>query len=235
MMSLDTHAGARPAGPVRAAPGESHASAPTRARSEHLATSCTAGESVLGYLGVTRAGEAIAARQSLGSALLAEVTDSSTGQVVDLARSPNGMNAPALSGLFSQWSPVYPQSQQSQMQSCDLLLSDRPAAQPIIDAAEASLARAGFFKSAADVSSQLQQVLVSDDPARPGYVIVTLIFLGAPYTPAAPQGAQMGSHPQLYSSSDCTAIENQADDQVTGVAKGGLLSVRPNHLSPVPV
>jgi hypothetical protein len=121
----------------------------------------------IGYVGVVRPGEALAARTALGSALLAEVTNSTSGPI-DIARSANGISTAVQSGYFSQWQPVLSQSQQASLQSCDMLLSDRPAAQPLITAAMAAVAQDGYATSAAALKSELQEVLIADDPVAAG-------------------------------------------------------------------
>ena len=55
-----------------------------------------------------------------------------------------------------------------------MLLSDRPADQPLINAALVAVAKQGYVTSAVRLKSKLLEVLVSDNPAASGSVIVTL-------------------------------------------------------------
>jgi hypothetical protein len=170
----------------------------------------------IGFIGVVRPGQAQAAQSALGSALLTQVTDSAAGTVV-IARSANGLSSAAQSTYHSQWEPVLSQSQQASLQSCDMLLSDRPAAQPIISAAIAAAAGQGYVSSAATLQSELQEVLISDNPVTADSVIVTLLIPGA--VVPNPPGA---SGPVVHSLAAYTVIVKQSTDQPTGVARGGL-------------
>jgi hypothetical protein len=170
----------------------------------------------IGYVGLVRPGQAQAAQNALGSALLAQVTDSASGTVV-IARSANGIPAAVQSTYFSQWKPVLSQSQQASLQSCEMLLSDRPAAQPIVNAAIAAVAQQGYVSSAATLTSELQEVLISDNPAAADSVIVTLLVPGA--VVPNPPGA---SGPVVHSLDAYTVIVQQSTGQPTGVARGGL-------------
>jgi hypothetical protein len=170
----------------------------------------------IGYVGLVRPGQAQAAENALGSTLLAQLTDSASGTII-IARSVNGIPSAAQSTYFSQWAPVLSQSQQASLQSCDMLLSDRPAAQPIITAAIAAVAQRGYVSSAATLQSELQEVLISDNPVAADSVIVTLLVPGA--VVPNPPGA---SGPVVYSLDAYTVIVQQSTGQPTGVARGGL-------------
>lgn len=168
----------------------------------------------IGYVGVVRPGEAQAAQNALGSALLAQLTDSVSG-TIDVTRSANGMSATTQSTYFSQWKPVLSQSEQASLQSCEMLLSDRPAAQPIIDAAVSAVAQHGYVASA--LRSELQEVFVADNPLTAGSVIVALLVPG-PVVPNPP-GASGG--PVVHGLDAFTVIMQQSTDEPTGVAQGG--------------
>ena len=64
-------------------------------------------------------------------------------------------------------------------------------------------------------------VLVSDDPAARGSVIVTLMFTGPVHPVTAPKGVKVGPHPPLHGTISCTVLEHQAGVKVTGLAQGG--------------
>jgi hypothetical protein len=152
------------------------------------------------------------AREALGPALRAQVADSASGQV-DLARATGRMNAATLSAEFSKWHPVLSQSTQASLHSCDMMLSDRPAAQPLITAAVGAVAQRGYVRSATALRSELQEVLIGDNPLRAGSVIVTLLIPG----PAR----QLANGPVVHTLNAYTVIEDQSTRQPTGVAPGG--------------
>lgn len=176
---------------------------------------CGQGEQPMGYLGVARPGQATAARNALGTALLAEVSDTGLG-VVDIAVTANGMSAAQRQRDFSSWGSVLPQARQTRLQSCDMLLSNRPADQPLINDALAAVAKQGYVTSAAHLRSTLLEVLVSDNPAASGSVIVTLQADGGPAYDLAARGAPPVSAYLVY-----TVLENVVNARVTGVAVGG--------------
>ena len=176
---------------------------------------CGQGEQPVGYLGVVRPGQATAARNALGTALLAEVSDTGLG-VVDIAVTANGMSAARRQRDFSSWGPVLPQARQARLQSCSMLLSDRPADQPLITAALAAAAKHGYVTSAARLKSTLLEVLVSDNPAANGSVIITLQAEGGPAYEQIARGAPLVSGYLVY-----TVLENVSNAQATGVAVGG--------------
>jgi hypothetical protein len=148
-------------------------------------------------------------------ALLAEVSDTGLG-VVDIAVTANGMSAAQRQRDFSSWDPVLPQARQARLRSCDMLLSDRPADQPLITAALAAVARQGYVRSAAHLKSTLLEVLVSDNPAASGSVIITLQAEGGPAYEQIARGAPPVSAYLVY-----TVLENASNARVTGVAAGG--------------
>ncbi len=184
-------------------------------------TTCGVPAETIGYLGVLRAGQAAVARQALGSRLLAQVSDPAQHTTADLIRTTPGLGAPGGTEYFSRWLPVYPQARQRQLRSCNQTLSDRPADQPLVSAAVTAFVRARYFRSAADARAQRQMVLVSDDPAAAGSVIVTFLITGPVYNPPVPPGSKAGPHPPLHLLDAYTAIVTLARAAVTGVARGG--------------
>lgn len=109
------------------------------------------------------------------------------------------------------------QSEQASLLSCDMLLSDRPAAQPLISAAIAAVVQRGYVASTAALESELQEVLIADNPVQTDSVIVTLLIPG----PVVPPPAN-ASGPVVRSLSAYTVIEQQSTAQPTGIAQGGL-------------
>jgi hypothetical protein len=190
----------------------------TLSQSVKFPTTCASGEQALGYADLVPAADTNAAQRALGSRLVAQVRGAANGGRLDLARSPGGAAAPGL----PRWLPVYPQAKQGQLRSCDMTLSDRPAAQPFVAAAITSFVRAGYFTSAAQARAQEQEVLISDNPAATRSVIVTFTVMGRIYQPARPAGTKLAPHPPLHQLVAYTAIETMTGHQVTGVARGGL-------------
>lgn len=176
---------------------------------------CGQGEQPVGYIGVVRPGHATVARNALGTALLAEVSDAGLG-VADIAVTADGMSATQRQRDFSSWGPVLPQARQARLQSCDMLLSDRPADQPLITAALAAVARHGYVTSAVHLRSTLLEVLISDNPAAAGSVIVTLQADGGP---AYEMDAKGG--PPVHGYLVYTVLENVSGARATGAAVGG--------------
>lgn len=179
-------------------------------------------EAAMGYVGIDISSQISAAGNTSGG-VLTQITDSATGQVLTLTRSPG--ESPALErsrdSSTSAWLPVYPLATQGDLRSCQLTLADRPAAKPIIDSAMTALVQAGYFPSLPELEAQLQVALISDDPATPGSVIVTILVPGPVYEPAVPPGASIGPHPALHSLTAYTALEVAATATVVGVASGG--------------
>jgi hypothetical protein len=199
-----------------------HATPQTLAASRSLPpVTCGLHESPMGYAGVLRTGQAAAVIQALGTRLLAQVSNRADGTTTELARAAWDLPAPASTGYAPRWLPVYPQAREARFRSCDMTLGNRPADQPLVSAAIASFVRAGYFRSAADARSQLQEVLVSDDPVTAGSVIVTFMITGPVYDPPIPAGASAGARPPLHRLDSYTAIVDTADAAVTGVARGG--------------
>ena len=94
----------------------------------------------------------------------------------------------------------------------------RPACRPADhQRAIAAVARHGYVPSAATLQSELQEVLISDNPVAVDSVIVTLLVQGA--VVPNPPGA---SGPVVHSLDAYTVIVQQSTGQPTGVARGGL-------------
>jgi hypothetical protein len=183
--------------------------------------SCGQPESVMGYVGLPRAGQEAGIRQTLGPRLLAQVASSPGGKTTVVALVAAGPGAALQRQYFSRFLPAYPQAGQSQLRSCSMTLSNRPADRVLTSAAVASFVRAGYFRSAAAAWSGYPQILVSDDPLTAGSVIVTFSVLGPVVKPKIPAGAAAGPHPPLHGLDTYTAIVKLAGALVTGVAKGG--------------
>ncbi|HXW44390.1 MAG TPA: hypothetical protein VEL03_06370 [Streptosporangiaceae bacterium] len=181
---------------------------------------CGTDQTAVGYAGVVRAGQAAAARQALGSALLAQVRDDTAGQVLDIARTSGGLSRAELARYFSRWRAIYPVARQRQLRSCSYLPTETPAERQVLSAATAAVVRAGFFRSAARLRSVLQIVLISDNPVASHSLIVTLMVPGPAENPTL-HGRQ-GRHPTLHSLVSDTVLMTWPQSVVTGTARGGL-------------
>ena len=172
---------------------------------------CGQDETPWGYVAAVRPGEAAVAAAALGRALLGQVTDRQTGLTLDIV----GLAAVSrhFRAFFTAWRLAYPQAKQPQLLSCNYLLADSPADQPIINAAIKAMVKAGYARSAAQVRSALQIVTVSDNPLIAGQVIVTLMF-GGP-------GHKLPNGPTVHSLVCDTVLELWPGATVTGVARGG--------------
>jgi hypothetical protein len=168
---------------------------------------------------VVRPGELAPARRALGAALLTQVRDAASGQYLDLIKLP--VDTASFARYFTVWRPAYPQAKEPRLLSCNYLLADQPADRPLMNAAIAAVVRAGYFRSAREVRSQLQIVTISDNPVAAGSVIVTLFFPGPAYNPVVPRGVKAGPHPTLHRLISDTVLEQLAGAAVAGVARGG--------------
>lgn len=177
---------------------------------------CGQGAHPVGYFAVVRPGRAAAARNALGPALLAQVDDTGLGMVdIALSATASSVSTTQRQRDFSTWGPVLPQASQARLRSCDMLLSDRPADQPLVNAALAAVAQRGYARSAVRLRSTLLEVLVTDNPAAVGSVIVTL------QTSRGPAYEIAASGPLVHGYLVYTVLENLAGARVTGVAPGG--------------
>jgi hypothetical protein len=184
-------------------------------RSEAVPIRCGQDETSWGYVGALRPGAEALARHVLGKRLLAQVRDSATGKVLDLIGlpvSPRGFRE-----FFTAWGPAYPQAKQPALLSCDYLLADKPAEQPVVTAAIRAVVKAGYMRSAAWARQQLLIVTVSDNPLTPlkaGHVIVTLMFNGGPCQ-------KLPNGPTVCGYITDTVLETWPGATVTGTARGG--------------
>jgi hypothetical protein len=184
-------------------------------RSEVVPIPCGQDETSWGYVGALRPGAEALARHALGKRLLAQVRDSATGKVLDLIGLP--VSPRGFGEFFTAWGPAYPQAKQPALLSCNYLLADKSADQPVVTAAIRAVVTAGYMRSAAWARQQLLIVTVSDNPLTPlnaGHVIVTLMFNGGPCQ-TLPNG------PTVCGYITDTVLETWPGATVTGTARGG--------------
>ena len=139
----------------------------------------------MGAVGVLKPGEASDAEQALGSDLVAQATDTVSGSLMFFTPAALALK---LSPYFSKIDLVHAQAAATQLHSCDMMLIDRPAARPVIAAAEQALVNAHLFASLSALKGELQDVLVADNVLRAGSLVVTLHVPGAKRAPIAPGG-----------------------------------------------
>jgi hypothetical protein len=129
--------------------------------------------------------------------------------------------APAGIGLnlkpfFSKVSLVSAQASAPRLHSCDMMLADLPAAQPVIAAAENAVLKARFAASPAALTKAVQEVLLCDTALRSGSLIVTLQVVGTRRAPL------YSGTPPTYSLASLTVVMSYPSLTVTAVTRGGL-------------
>lgn len=176
------------------------------------ALSCSGSGPVIGEVGILRAGEARAAKNMLGKFFRAQATDSVSGQIMFFVP-PGSLN---LKPFFSKISSVSAQASAPKLHSCDMMLADLPAAQPVIAAAENAVVNAHFVRSLAALKNAVQEVLLCDNALRSGALIMTMQVTGTKRAPIY-SGA-----PPTYSLASLTVVMNYPSLTVTAVTRGGL-------------
>jgi hypothetical protein len=177
------------------------------------ALSCSGPGPNIGAVGVVKSGQAPAAEQALGDDLVAQAADSVSGQLMFFTLGAFGLK---LSTYFSKIDMVSAQAEAPQLHSCDMMLGDRPAAKPVIAAAERALVNAHLVASLSVLKSELQEVLLADNVLQADSVIVTVQVAGTKRAPIAPGG------PPTYSLAAFTVVMDFPSHKVTAVARGGL-------------
>jgi hypothetical protein len=211
--------GCAPGGPARtAAAGGGHAARSAlhtkgrAAKGDVGFLSC--GGATLGQVAVMRSGMSTANLASqVHAQVRAQVTDSTQGHLVFLRG--QDISPAALTGTpFTRVADVMAQSADPALRSCDYLLSDRPAAQPFVRAALTAAYAHGMAPSATALRAELQMVMVSDNPLRPGSLIVTMLI------PGPMQSAATATMPALYGLNSIIVVMNRTGAAVTGIASG---------------
>ena len=177
------------------------------------ALSCTGIGPAMGAVGVLKPGEASDAEQALGSDLMAQATDTVSGSLMFFAPAALSLK---LSTYFSKIDMVHAQAATPQLHSCYMMLSNVPAAKPVIAAAEQALVDAHLVASLSILKNELQEVLVADNVLRAGSVIVTLQVVGAKHAPVSSGG------PSTFSLAAFTVVMDYPSDEITSVMRGGL-------------
>lgn len=177
------------------------------------ALTCTGDGPVLGAVGILRPGEAPAAKKMLGKSFRAQAIDSVSGPIMLFAPAGIHLN---LKPVFSKVSLVSAQASAAKLHSCDMMLVNLPAAQPVITAAEYAVVNAHLVASLAALNKTLQEVLLYDNALRSGALIVTLQVIGAKRAPI------YSGTPPTYSLASLTVVMNYPSLTVTAATWGGL-------------
>ena len=170
---------------------------------------------VIGEVGVLRPGAAGAAMAAYGRLALADLNDAASGRLV-FFRAALGGAAAWTTSFFTRVGAVHAQSSVPALHTCDMTLSDRPAAQPLVAAALRAAVSDGLAASVRGLRAKLQEVLVSNNPLRPASVIVTLLLPGPARRPIY-RGA-----PRTHPLEPVTVVMSYPGARVSGVARGGL-------------
>jgi hypothetical protein len=146
---------------------------------------------------------------ALNPSPLAVVTDGGTGSMAFFhsGSTPSVGTAAVFTGAYQ----VVPDD--PSLQSCDMLLADRPAAQPFITTAVATAVADGMAGSAATLRANLAGIEIGDNPLAAGQMVVVLVVSGPP------QGTVDG-HTVEGADSSIFVIVDQATMAVTGISKG---------------
>lgn len=177
------------------------------------ALSCAGNGPVIGAVGMIKPGEAQAAKKMLGRAFRAQVTDSVSGQIMFFA--PVGASS-NLKSVFSKVSLVSAQASAAKLHSCDMMLANLTAAQPVITAADDAVVKAHLAASLVALKNATQEVLICDTALRSGALIVTLQVIGAKRAPI------YTGVPPTYSLASLTVVMNYPSLAVTAATRGGL-------------
>jgi hypothetical protein len=198
------------------------ATAPSRATSALGGLSSCTGSSPSGnWIGQLAAGHTAADIQVADIAVVATIPDT-TGKTYAILRRPPADSpaklqqadvAPLLSsGVLAAAASYDSQPSEPNLHSCDMKLSDKPAAQPYITAAE-NTALADGLATQADLSSTASPFLISDDPLDPSTLIVTLDVPGPQQT-----GLPAGIPTNLYTQRSIIELVNKQTTAVTGIS-----------------
>lgn len=160
-------------------------------------------------MAVVARGTGAPALSRLRPAPLATVHDSRGGELAFF---------PANAGLGSGTASIFASSARKVpadpgLQSCDYLLSNRPAARPFVKAAIAAAVARGLAPSTRSLTKSLAGIEIGDSPVAVGSLVVILLV------PGAPQGILAG-HTVLGPDSSIFVIMNRDNQAITGVGHG---------------
>jgi hypothetical protein len=125
---------------------------------------------------LVRAGTSKASLERLANRPMAQLTMTSGGSELAFFH-PGTTSAPG-AAVFSVGAQEVPADRA--LQSCEYMLSDRPAAQPYVTAAIDAAAARRIASSARSLRGRVNMVMVGDNPLQPGTLVVLLLVEGAP-------------------------------------------------------
>jgi hypothetical protein len=156
--------------------------------------------------------------------VVATIPDTTTGKTyLILDHAPTGPArqlhqadlAPLItSGVLLSAASYNGQASEPDLHSCDMKLSDKPAAQPYITAAE-NTAEADGLATSADFASTASPFLISDDPLDPDSYIVTLDVPGPRQT-----GLPTNMPTTLYNQRSIITLVTKPTPAVTAIGQG---------------
>jgi hypothetical protein len=159
---------------------------------------------------VVRSDVGVPALSGLTPRPLAVVRDNGTGQMAFFHSDARPAKSDA--AMFAT-SPLIVRDDPS-LQSCNMLLADRPAAQPFIRVAIAAAVARGMANSASSLRTRLSGVEIGDNPVVSGSLIVVLVVAG-------PAQRSIAGHKVYGPNSSIFVILNRASMAVTGISHGG--------------
>lgn len=175
---------------------------------EHSTLSCEPAN--VAAVAEVQSGVTASALSALSPPPLAVVTDSGTGSIA-LFHSAFTPPAASTTAVFSGAFQIVPDD--PSLQSCDILLADRPAAQPFIITAVTTAVADGMAESEATLRANLAGIEIGDNPLASGQLVVVLVVSGPP------QGTVDG-HAVEGADSSIFVLINQATMTVTGISQG---------------
>ncbi len=158
---------------------------------------------------VMRSGAATSAVSGLSPRPLAVVHDIAIGQVAFFHS--DAIPAGSAAAVFTSSYRIV--ADDPSLQSCDMLLADRPAAQPFIKVAIAAAVAHGMAHSVSSLRANLSGIEIGDNPVASGSLIVVLLVAGAP------QGTIAG-HKVYGPNSSIIVILNRTGRAITGIGRG---------------
>ena len=170
---------------------------------------------LVAYLAQPQIGEAAASEEALGGNLLGTLTVAGSATPTEVI-SPNAQLSESSESAdkIASFAPVFPQTSQSALHSCDMLLANVPAAAPLVSSALQAAVASGLQHDLAAARSNLQEAFASDDPLDSGDVIITLEFQGSQYL-LGPRA------PEVHRLLPFTSLEAESTAEVLGSGRFG--------------
>ncbi len=214
MLTACSHPAGRPALAGHPSPGDAAGSNPS---------ACSGPHPTGNWIALLAPGHTVSTVQAAQISVMAAIADTATGKTYLILQrpptdSPGQLQqsdlAPLItSGVLRSAAGYNAQASESDLYSCDMKMSDKPAAQPYITAAEKA-AEADGLATRADFASTASPFLISDDPLDPNSYIVTLDV------PGPPQTSLPTDMPTLYTQRSIITLVTKQNPAVTGIGQG---------------